>query len=90
MLFLFEKALKIPKEVLSWDWRTMQQRRLQASQVWKILKLHRRRLNHEPIQYILGSWNFYGSEFLVRKPVLIPRPETERLIEFVLEKCDKI
>lgn len=44
-----------------------------------------RRLNHEPIAYILGDWEFFSLEFLCRAPVLVPRPETEHLVEVALE-----
>lgn len=44
-----------------------------------------RRLNSEPIAYILGEWEFFSLEFVVRPPVLVPRPETEHLVESVLE-----
>ena len=40
-----------------------------------------RRLDHEPIPYILGTWEFFSLEFLCRAPVLVPRPETEHLVE---------
>lgn len=51
----------------------------------KLLEMVRRRLNREPLQYILGCWDFFGRPFLVGEGVLIPRPDTEVLMEQVLE-----
>ncbi len=46
----------------------------------------KRRCNHEPLQYILGVWDFHRFSFKVGEGVLIPRPETELLVEFAVEK----
>ena len=47
-----------------------------------------RRLKHEPIAYIVGIKEFYSREFIVNKHVLIPRPDTELLINVVMQKCN--
>ncbi|WP_210489957.1 peptide chain release factor N(5)-glutamine methyltransferase [Rufibacter aurantiacus] len=43
-----------------------------------------RLLEHEPLQYVLGEASFYGREFAVTPAVLIPRPETEELVQRVI------
>lgn len=47
--------------------------------------LVRRRLAAEPVAYILGQWEFFSLEFDVEAPLLVPRPETEHLVEQALE-----
>jgi len=44
-----------------------------------------RRLAYEPIAYIVGHWEFYALDFIVEPPMLVPRPETEHVVEAVLD-----
>ena len=53
----------------------------------KIRPLVRRRSQREPLQYILGETEFHGLKLKVDRRALIPRPETELLVERVLATC---
>ena len=59
---------------------------LNKSECKKFTVFVKRRSRGEPIAYIAGKKEFYGLDFIVNKNVLIPRPETELLIEYVLKK----
>ncbi|MFQ5924751.1 MAG: peptide chain release factor N(5)-glutamine methyltransferase [Dehalococcoidia bacterium] len=52
-------------------------------------RLLERRLSHEPIAYILGHREFFGHDFYVAPEVLIPRPESELLVEEALDLVKK-
>lgn len=56
-----------------------------STEVEKIERDIQRRQNHEPIAYILGYKEFFGLKFKVTSSTLIPRPETEALVEKTLE-----
>lgn len=51
---------------------------------WKIEKLINRRKEGMPLAYLTGHKEFYGLDFLVNKNVLVPRPETEMVVEEVI------
>jgi release factor glutamine methyltransferase len=46
-----------------------------------------RRVDGEPLQYVLGAWSFRGLDLMIDRRVLIPRPETEHVVEIVLEEA---
>lgn len=51
----------------------------------RAIKLAKRRGEGYPLQYLLGEWEFYGLPFKVGEGVLIPRPDTEALVDTVIE-----
>ena len=61
------------------------QQPLTGAQQQRLAELTARRCAHEPLQYLCGTWEFFGLEFLVGEGVLIPRQDTETLVEAVLE-----
>jgi release factor glutamine methyltransferase len=58
---------------------------LTTNQFKNIEKLLKRRVNREPLQYIVNSVEFYGFILHVNKQVLIPRPETEFLVDLIIK-----
>ena len=57
------------------------ERPLSVAEARYLRHLTRRRLLHEPTAYILGQYEFYGFDFYLDQRTLIPRPETELLVE---------
>lgn len=55
----------------------------------KMLDIAAKRADGVPLQYIFGEWEFYGLPFKVGEGVLIPRPETELLVDIALEHCGR-
>lgn len=65
------------------------ERALDESQASHYADMVARRAAGEPVAYLLGSREFYGREFRVTPAVLIPRPETELLVETALSKVSR-
>ncbi|XP_057623976.1 MTRF1L release factor glutamine methyltransferase isoform X2 [Chionomys nivalis] len=59
---------------------------LTPKQLQYIQELCSHRLQRMPVQYILGEWDFQGLNLKMEPPVFIPRPETEELVEWILEE----
>ncbi len=78
---LLGHVLEISREQLA----TATDRVLSPSKLQDYQRLLARRCGHEPVAYIIGRREFWSLDFQITPAVLIPRPETERLVEIVIE-----
>ena len=60
---------------------------ISAANLAQIKEITDRLTRFEPIQYILGDTEFYGLTLKVNRAVLIPRPETEELVDWIIKDC---
>jgi release factor glutamine methyltransferase len=77
-----QHALRLPAHHVVTD----RDRLLSPAEIVSVKGLVGRRVGREPLQYILGTQEFCGLEFDVNQAVLIPRPETELLVEYVAKR----
>ena len=78
---ILSNALKYKREKLlcNLDWKA------NKTQIRKFISDIKKRKNRQPVAYILGKKDFWKTSFLVNQNVLIPRPETELIIEYLLK-----
>lgn len=80
---LLRHVLKVGRAQLFLDLN----RDISVSDFKQLMKLVKRRIKGEPTAYITGIKEFYGLDFVVNRDVLIPRPETELLVEQAINLC---
>src|SRR4051812_36168750 len=71
------------------DWPMIAEERPSTRACTRLWPLVERRAAGEPLQYVLGSWSFRGLDLMVDPRVLIPRPETEQVVEVALEEAER-
>lgn len=78
-LVLLEDCLGVDRALLL----ARPEQEMSAAQTAKLKKLLTRRVAHEPLAYIRGHSEFYGRDFVIRPGVLVPRPESEAMIDLL-------
>jgi release factor glutamine methyltransferase len=80
--YIFEDIFKI--------FNAQSEKTLSAPQVTQLNEIQKRLLNYEPWQHVVGFADFYGSKFHVSPDVLVPRPETEELVQLILDHVNPL
>ncbi|MFH0976833.1 MAG: peptide chain release factor N(5)-glutamine methyltransferase [Spirochaetota bacterium] len=82
---LLAEVLNTDKFKLFVDWEN----ELTKSNITKLNSFIKKRIKGEPVAYITGKKEFYSLDFIVTKDVLIPRPETEQIVDLVIYYAKK-
>lgn len=80
--FLYLNSLLKLDELKTKQWK------LTSAQIQRFEELCECRMARMPIQYIIGEWDFRDLTLEMKPPVFIPRPETEELVELILQQFD--
>ena len=95
------KGFESPKQEIEWllcdllnykriDLYVQFEQPIHRPQLKQLKEWIKRRIGREPLQYITGKTEFYGYKFIITPDVLIPRPETERVVDVALHKIGNI
>ncbi|RMF92948.1 MAG: peptide chain release factor N(5)-glutamine methyltransferase [Candidatus Schekmanbacteria bacterium] len=69
---------------------TYPEQKLEKSQINEFSELVALRKKRMPLQYLIGKQEFWSRDFIIKEGVFIPRPETERLIEIIIDDFEKL
>ncbi|MDB4039863.1 peptide chain release factor N(5)-glutamine methyltransferase [Methylophilaceae bacterium] len=83
--FILEHALKVNHHYLI---RNSDQL-VEANKLKQVMKCVSDRLSHKPLAYIFKEWKFYDMKFYINSNVLIPRQDTELLVDLIIKEYDK-
>ena len=83
--FILEHILKVNHHYLIKNYEQL----VEENKLKQIMKCVSDRMSHKPLAYIFKEWKFYDMEFHINSNVLIPRQDTELLVDLIIKKYDK-